>query len=74
MAFRQELKRLAQSWPKDPFRPNMQLPVFLDSLVDHPKLTPQAVKFVKDLKDDVLKNKVSLILILRSRNLLNICL
>lgn len=54
------LLALAKSWPKDPFRPNMQLGVFLESLSTHPGLTRKAVAATEALKNDVLKTKVSL--------------
>jgi len=54
------LLALAKSWPKDPFRPNMQLGVFLESLSTHPKLTRKAVAATEALKNDVLKSKYPL--------------
>ena len=53
-----KLKAIAQTWPTDPFRPNMQLKTFFDSLAEHPKLTSNAVLATQALKDDVLKEKV----------------
>jgi hypothetical protein len=53
------LATIAKAWPEDPFRPNMQLKPFLKSLAMHPKLTPKAVAATEALKNDILKNKVS---------------
>ena len=55
----QRLLKVAKSWPTDPFRPNMQLKTFLESLSNHPKLTSKAVAATEALKNDVLKNKVN---------------
>ena len=52
------IKTIAQSWPADPFRPNMQLQNFLLSLSTHPRLTPQAVRATQALKANELQKKV----------------
>ena len=60
MSASSKLKTLAQSWPADPFRPNMQLQNFLRSLSAHPELTPQAVRAVEALRTNELQKKVSM--------------
>ena len=60
MSASSKLKALAQSWPADPFRPNMQLQNFLRSLSAHPELTPQAVRAVEALRTNELQKKVSM--------------
>lgn len=57
----QKLHSIAESWIKDPFRPNLQLQTFLKSLVAHPRLTPQAVDAVRALRDNQLQKKVRLL-------------
>lgn len=54
----QQLRRVAATWPEDPFRPNMQLKTFLESLADHPNLTPQAVEAAQALKNNEIMKKV----------------
>lgn len=54
-----QLKSIAQSWPQDPFRPNMQLQNFFLSLSSHPKLTPNAIRAVQALRNNELSKKVS---------------
>lgn len=55
----QQLRRIAGKWPEDPFRPNIQLRTFLESLADHPNLTPQAVEAAHALKNNEIMKKVS---------------
>ena len=54
-----KLSSIAESWVKDPFRPNLQLQTFLKSLAAHPRLTPQAVNAANALRDNQLQKKVS---------------
>ena len=54
-----QLRTIAQTWPMDPFRPNMQLQTFFISLADHPKLTPAAVRAVQALRRNEVTQKVS---------------
>ncbi|ESK89919.1 hypothetical protein Moror_767 [Moniliophthora roreri MCA 2997] len=51
----QNLKKVAASWPKDPYRPHLQLSILLESLSKHPKLTPEAVRAAQDLLGDTVK-------------------
>jgi hypothetical protein len=60
MALSRKLSSIAESWVKDPFRPNLQLHTFLKSLAAHPRLTPQAVDAACALRDNQLQKKVSL--------------
>ncbi|KAI5120625.1 hypothetical protein M0805_009385 [Coniferiporia weirii] len=55
-----QLKSVAQSWPTDPFRPNMQLRSFLLSLSAHPQLTPAAVRASQALRANELQKKYPL--------------
>jgi hypothetical protein len=55
----QRLSTIAESWIKDPFRPNLQLQTFLKSLAANPRLTPQAVDAACALRDNQLQKKVS---------------
>jgi hypothetical protein len=55
-----QLARVANAWPGDPFRPNMQLKTFLQSLATHPNLTPGAVTAAEALVSDEVKRKVRL--------------
>jgi len=55
----QKLGSIAESWLKDPFRPNLQLQTFLKSLAAHPRLTPQAVDAARALRDNQLQKKVN---------------
>ncbi|KAJ3546728.1 hypothetical protein NMY22_g1945 [Coprinellus aureogranulatus] len=51
-----KLGTLANTWVHDPFRPNIQMSTFLQSLARHPRLTPQAVQAVATLhRGDVKK-------------------
>ncbi|KLO16608.1 hypothetical protein SCHPADRAFT_207117, partial [Schizopora paradoxa] len=52
-----QLKSIANSWPSDPFRPNMQLQRFFDALADHPKLTPAAVEAAQTLRNGDVQRK-----------------
>jgi hypothetical protein len=53
-----KLNIIAASWPIDPFRPNLQLKNFLQSLSTHPNLTQKAVDAAAALKDDAIIKKV----------------
>ncbi|EJD05008.1 uncharacterized protein FOMMEDRAFT_145668 [Fomitiporia mediterranea MF3/22] len=55
-----QLKAIAQSWPTDPFRPNMQLQTFFLSLSTHPRLTPSSVRAVQELRANELAKKYPL--------------
>ncbi|KAI8972567.1 hypothetical protein BD414DRAFT_425702 [Trametes punicea] len=57
---KQQMQRIAASWPGDPFRPNVQLKTFMESLAEHPNLTPAAVRASQALQNDVFKNKYAL--------------
>lgn len=57
-----QLHRIAAQWPVDPFRPHLQLKRFLDSLADHPELTPQAVRAARALESNEFQKKVRTIL------------
>ncbi|KAF9480616.1 hypothetical protein BDN70DRAFT_877306 [Pholiota conissans] len=54
------LLAMAETWPKDPFRPNLQLGTFLKSLAAHPRLTPQAVEATRALRDNDMYEKYPL--------------
>ena len=54
----QKLSTIAASWPTDPFRPNLQLRNFLQSLSTHPNLKPKAVEAANALKDNAIMKKV----------------
>ncbi|KAF9784666.1 hypothetical protein BJ322DRAFT_1065679 [Thelephora terrestris] len=54
------LQKLAAQWPVDPFRPHLQLKMFLESLSHHPKLTDQAVIATRSLLQDDLRHKYKL--------------
>lgn len=56
----QKLGAIAESWTKDPFRPNLQLQTFLKSLAAHPRLTPQAVEATRALRDNDMQKMVRL--------------
>lgn len=56
----QKLAAIADSWVKDPFRPNLQLQTFLKSLAAHPRLTPQAVQAARALRDNGLQKQYPL--------------
>ncbi|KAH7909311.1 hypothetical protein BJ138DRAFT_1011074 [Hygrophoropsis aurantiaca] len=56
----QKLSSIATSWPTDPFRPNLQLKNFLQSLSTHPKLTPAAVQTAQALRDNAIMKRYSL--------------
>ncbi|KAK7440017.1 hypothetical protein VKT23_017270 [Stygiomarasmius scandens] len=53
----QRMSSIAHTWTKDPFRPHLQLSVFLDSLAKHPRLTPQAVQAAQVLRDSSIKKR-----------------
>lgn len=48
----QKLNSIAGTWVKDPFRPNLQLHTFLQSLATHPRLTHRAVQAARALRDN----------------------
>ena len=54
-----KLANIADSWVKDPFRPNIQLSTFLQSLSRHPRLTPEAVEAATKLQQNAAKKAVS---------------
>jgi len=56
----QKLIALAETWTRDPFRPNLQLPTFLKSLAAHPRLTPHAVEATRALRDNEVSKKYPL--------------
>ncbi|KAJ3891446.1 hypothetical protein C8J55DRAFT_535439 [Lentinula edodes] len=56
----QQLSSVAAQWPKDPFRPHLLLPTFLQSLSKHPKLTPEAVQAAQALKNGQAKKQFPL--------------
>ena len=62
MSASSKLKAIAQTWPSDPFRPNMQLQNFFISLSSHPHLSPQAVRATEALRANELQKKVIAIL------------
>lgn len=53
-----QLSAIAGEWPKDPFRPHLLLPTFLESLSEHPRLTSEAVQAAQALKKDQANKKV----------------
>ena len=59
-SFKHQMQQIARRWPEDPFRPNVQLKVFLASLAEHPNLTPAAVRNMRALEQDEFKKKVSI--------------
>ncbi|KAL9710550.1 hypothetical protein Ac2012v2_006085 [Leucoagaricus gongylophorus] len=56
----QRLSSIAHSWVVDPFRPNMQLGTFLNSLAAHPRLTLRAVNAARSLHNNDLARKYPL--------------
>ncbi|KAL0579391.1 hypothetical protein V5O48_002616 [Marasmius crinis-equi] len=56
----QSMFKVAKNWPKDPFRPHLQLPVFLESLSTHPRLTPQAVQAAQALENGTVQKRYPL--------------
>ncbi len=54
----QQLQTIAKRWPVDPFRPHLQLGAFLNSLAEHPQLTPQAVRAARALEENEFQRKV----------------
>lgn len=54
----QQLSSIAVQWPRDPFRPHLLLPTFLQSLSKHPKLTPEAVQAAHALKSNRAQKQV----------------
>jgi hypothetical protein len=55
------LARIADAWPADPFRPNMQLKSFLQSLAEHPNLSPAAVDAARALEGNAAMLKVRVV-------------
>ncbi|KAG8215221.1 hypothetical protein J3R82DRAFT_8764 [Butyriboletus roseoflavus] len=53
------LKSIAAAWPADPFRPNMQLKTFFESLATHPRLSPAVVQSARVLVDNGVQHRVS---------------
>jgi len=58
-ALSQKLVSIAETWTKDPFRPNIQLSTFLNSLAAHPRLTKRVVDDTRTLRDNVMMNKAT---------------
>ncbi|KAF9234589.1 hypothetical protein BU15DRAFT_52460 [Melanogaster broomeanus] len=58
--YAQKLSTIAAAWPTDPFRPNLQLKIFLQSLATHPKLTQDAVQSAKVLLENGVQRKYPL--------------
>jgi len=58
-ALSQKLASIAETWTKDPFRPNIQLSTFLNSLAAHPRLTKRVVDDTLALRDNVMMKKAS---------------
>lgn len=56
----QQLSATASNWPKDPFRPNIQLQTFLQALAAHPNLTQEAVNAANALKENTMRKKYKL--------------
>ncbi|KZT05232.1 uncharacterized protein LAESUDRAFT_715033 [Laetiporus sulphureus 93-53] len=56
----QELHSIAATWHVDPFRPNLQLKNFLDSLADHPNLTARAVRAASALQKNEFQKRYQL--------------
>ncbi|KAF9526027.1 hypothetical protein CPB83DRAFT_858534 [Crepidotus variabilis] len=56
----QKLTSIAESWVKDPFRPNLQLSTLLNSLAAHSRLTKQAVESARALRDNGMMKKYPL--------------
>lgn len=57
--YAQKLRSIAAAWPTDPFRPNLQLKNFLESLSAHPRLTPDAVQSARVLLENGVQHRVS---------------
>ncbi|KAI0651304.1 hypothetical protein C8Q79DRAFT_1004608 [Trametes meyenii] len=57
---RQQMQRTVAKWPGDPFRPNVQLKTFLESLAEHPNLTPTAVRAAEALQGNEFQTKYAL--------------
>ncbi|KDR74080.1 hypothetical protein GALMADRAFT_124303 [Galerina marginata CBS 339.88] len=56
----QKLTSIAETWTRDPFRPNLQLQTFLTSLAAHPRLTPEAVEATRALQNNDMQKKYPL--------------
>ncbi|OSD03681.1 hypothetical protein PYCCODRAFT_1466603 [Trametes coccinea BRFM310] len=59
-AVRQQMQRIAAQWPADPFRPTVQLKTFMESLAEHPNLTPAAVRASQAIQNNEFMNKYAL--------------
>ncbi|KAF9228092.1 hypothetical protein BS17DRAFT_799564 [Gyrodon lividus] len=59
-SYAQRLSTIAAAWPTDPFRPNLQLKTFLQSLSSHPNLTPEAVHSARVLLENGIRHKYPL--------------
>ena len=59
VSLKHQMQKIAGRWAEDPFRPNVQLKIFLTSLADHPSLTPAAVRAARALENDEFKKEVS---------------
>ncbi|KAH6911959.1 hypothetical protein BKA70DRAFT_1266055 [Coprinopsis sp. MPI-PUGE-AT-0042] len=51
----QKMSTVAETWVRDPFRPNLQLSTFLQSLARHPRLTQEAVQATRTLERNEVK-------------------
>ncbi|KAF8130272.1 hypothetical protein EV363DRAFT_1219193 [Boletus edulis] len=58
--YAQRLKSVAAAWPTDPFRPNLQLKTFFESLATHPHLTPNAVQSANVLLENGIQHRYPL--------------
>lgn len=61
----QKMAAIANAWPIDPFRPNIQTSKFLLSLSKHPNLTPEAVNAARALQQNEAYKKVRPIILCR---------
>jgi len=57
---KKSLSTIATSWPIDPFRPTLQLRLFLQSLSTHPNLTPNAIEAANALKENLIMKEYPL--------------
>ncbi len=60
-ALAQTLTKIGRQWAPDTLRSQLQFGRFLESLAQHPNLTPQAVDAAKALQDNVMMKKVHLL-------------
>ncbi|KAF8642923.1 hypothetical protein AX16_009311 [Volvariella volvacea WC 439] len=56
----QQMRTIADAWVKDPFRPNLQLQTFLQSLANHPRLSGRVVQAARSLSDNEVSKKYPL--------------